>query len=272
MPRDWWLYKQHYGFVESILLGAVIAGIVAALIGIPLVRLRGASFTIATFAFLIVVNRVALQWEEVTRGSRTVIGIPKLTGLWNAMFWALLAVIAGFAFKESRIGLKLRASREDEDAAASLGVNAPLMRWVAFVLFGFMSGLGGALWAHFIQQFSPHNFYLKETFLIVAMLIIGGAGSVSGATIGAISVALASEWLRQIENWTNTQRTDDTFFGNLIPFQLVGFTEITLAVAMIVVLAIRPSGLTGGREISLPGRWFRSRKPAAKQPVPEAAQ
>jgi branched-chain amino acid transport system permease protein len=98
---------------------------------------------------------------------------------------------------------------------------------------------------------------LKETFLIVAMLIIGGANSVSGATIGTIAVALTSEWLRQIENWTNTQRTNETFFGNLIPFQLVGFTEIVVAVAMILVLTIRPAGLTGGREIVWPRGGFR---------------
>ena len=60
------------------------------------------------------------------------------------------------------------------------------MRWVAWTLGSRSAGLGGALWAHFIQQFSPHNFYLQETFLIVAMLIIGGAGSVSGAVVGAI--------------------------------------------------------------------------------------
>jgi branched-chain amino acid transport system permease protein len=260
MPREWWLYEQHLGFVPSLLVGAVVATAVGAVIGIAFVRLRGASFTIATFAFLIVVNRVALQWEEVTRGSRTVIGIPKFTGLWTALTWALVAVVIAFVFKESPLGLKLRASREDEDAAASLGVNAPLMRWIAFVVSVFLSGLAGGLWAHFIQQFSPHNFYLKETFLIVAMLIIGGAGSVSGAVFGAIAVALTSEWLRQIENWTNLQRSTETTFGKLIPFQLVGFTEIVVAVAMILVLTIRPSGLTGGREIVWPSGRLRRRR------------
>jgi branched-chain amino acid transport system permease protein len=252
MPKEWWLYQQHLGFVPSILIGAVVATLVGAAIGAALVRLRGASFTIATFAFLIVVNRVALQWQEVTRGARTVIGIPKYTGLWTACLWAAIAVLVAYVFKESAIGLKLRASREDEDAAASLGVNVPLTRWIAFVVSVFFSGLGGALWAHFIQQFSPHDFYLKETFLVIAMLVIGGAGSVSGAAVGAVAVALTSEWLRQTENWVNIQRSTGTAFGKLIPFQLVGFTEIVVAVAMIVVLTLRPSGLTRGREIVWP--------------------
>jgi len=260
MPRDWWLYEQHLPFWPSVLVGALIATVVGALIGIALVRLRGAAFMIATFAFLIVVNRVALQWSEVTRGSRTVIGIPKYTGLWTAFICAALAVVLAYAFKESSIGLKLRASREDEDAAASLGVDAPRIRWVAWVISVFFSGVGGALWAHFIQQFSPHNFYLAETFLIVSMLIIGGTGSVSGAVIGTVAVALASEQLRQIENWLNTQRTEGTWFGDLLPFQFVGFTEIVLAVAIILVLIIRPSGITGGRELSWPRRWSRRRQ------------
>ena len=259
MPKDWWLYRQHDSFFVSILIGASIATGVAALIGIAFVRLRGASFTIATFAFLIVINRVALQWKELTRGSRTVLGIPKYTGLWTSFTWAVIAMAAAFAFKESAIGLKLRASREDEDAAASLGVNAQLMRWTAWILSAFFSGLGGALWAHFIQQFSPNNFYITQTFLIVAMVIIGGAGSVSGAVIGAITIALSSEWLRQAENWVNIQRSTETSIGKMIPFQLVGFTEIIIAVAMVLILIARPSGLTGGRELSLPfGRGGRS--------------
>ena len=77
MPEDWWLYDQHYPFVVAVLLGGLTRLIVGAIIGVAFVRLRGASFTIATFAFLIVVHSIALQWKEVTRGSRTVIGIPQ---------------------------------------------------------------------------------------------------------------------------------------------------------------------------------------------------
>lgn len=254
MPQEWWLYEQHVPFPAAVIIGACVAAFVGGVIGIAFVRLRGASFTIATFAFLIVVNRVALQWEEVTRGSRTVIGIPKYTSLWVAVLWAIIAILVAYAFKESSIGLKLRASRDDEDAAASVGVNIQRTRWIAWVLSVFLSGLGGALWAHFIQQFSPHNFYIRETFLILAMLVIGGSGSVSGAVVGTIAVAMSSEMLRQVENWVNIQRQTGTSIGDLIPFQLVGFTDIVIAIAMIAVLIIRPSGLLAGRELAWPRR------------------
>jgi branched-chain amino acid transport system permease protein len=176
-----------------------------------------------------------------------------------------------FIFKESSIGLKLRASKGDEDAAASVGVNVKLNRWMAWTLSVFVSAIGGALWAHFIQQFSPHNFYLRETFVIVAMLVIGGTASVSGAVVGAVSVALTSEGLRQVENWANLQRQNETTIGNLIPFQLIGFTEIVLAIAMIVVLIVRPSGLLAGRELQWPsgGRFRARRSPVSPIAVPE---
>ena len=187
MPRDWWLYEQHLGFIPSILVAGAITTVVGAVVGVAFVRLRGASFTIATFAFLIVINRVALQWTQLTKGATTVFGVPKYTEIWDALVWASLGVLVAYLFKESPLGLKLRASREDEDAAESLGVNSALVRWFAWTLSVFLSAVAGALWAHFIQNFSPHNFYIKETFLIVAMLIIGGSGSVSGAVLGAIA-------------------------------------------------------------------------------------
>jgi branched-chain amino acid transport system permease protein len=235
------------------------------------VRLRGASFTIATFAFLIIVHSVFLQWEEMTRGSRTVFGIPNLTDLWWALGAALIAIAVALFFRESSLGLRLRAARDDEDAAASLGVHITWVRWVAWVLSIFITGAAGALWAHFITTFSPSAFYITQTFLIVAMLIIGGAGSVSGAVTGAVVVSLSSEALRRLEGWLNTQRTDQTTLGQLIPIELRGFAEIVIAIAMILVLILRPSGIMGGREIG----WRRlKRRPGAAQqiaPTTEAA-
>jgi branched-chain amino acid transport system permease protein len=123
----------------------------------------------------------------------------------------------------------------------------------------FITGAAGALWGHFITTFSPTAFYISQTFLIVAMLIIGGAGSVSGAVTGAVVVALSSEWLRRLEGWLNTQRADQTALGQFIPIELRGFAEIVIAIAMILVLILRPSGIMGGREIGW--RWVRAKSP-----------
>lgn len=251
MPEAWWLHQATLPFPLAIVAGGLLAVIVGGIIGLALVRLRGASFTIATFALLLIVHSVALQTEVLTRGSRTVFGIPPYTTLWTVVAWAVAAVVVALLFKESATGLKLRAAREDEEAAASLGVHAAWVRWLGWTLSVFIAGVGGGLWAHFITTFSPAAFYLSQTFLIVAMLIIGGSRGVSGAVVGAAAVALTSELLRGTEGVLNTQRTDGVGIGQFIPFQLVGFTEIVLAIAIILILIWRPSGITGGREIGV---------------------
>ncbi|MFT4039124.1 MAG: branched-chain amino acid ABC transporter permease [Thermomicrobiales bacterium] len=260
MPETWIMHGWHTDFLPAVLLAGGVAAVVAALLGVALVRLRGASFTIATFALLIVVHTIALQWEPMTRGSRTVFGIPDLTTIWIALGAAVLVVIVGLLFRESPVGLRLRAARDDEDAAASIGIHIAWVRWVAWVASIFITGAAGALWAHFITTFSPQAFYISETFIIVAMLIIGGSGSVSGAVIGAVLVSLSSEWLRRLEGWLNQQRSDGTVIGAIIPLELRGFAEIVIAIAMIIILIKRPAGLTGGREIGLGGLWGRAKR------------
>jgi branched-chain amino acid transport system permease protein len=157
----------------------------------------------------------------------------------------------------------LRAARDDEDDSASVGVHIAWVRRVAWVLSVFITGTTGALWAHFITTFSPSAFYIAQTFLIVAMLIIGDAGGVSGAVTGAVVVSLSSEALRRLEGWLNTQRADQTALGQLIPIELRGFAEIVIAIAMILVLILRPSGIMGGREIGW--RQLRRRSAAGRQ-------
>jgi branched-chain amino acid transport system permease protein len=144
-------------------------------------------------------------------------------------------------FKESRIGLLLRASRDDEIAAAALGVRIPRLRWQAFILSAFLAGIGGALWGHFITSFSPKAFYLKETFVILAMLVIGGPNTVTGAVVGVFVVTAAFEGLRALEGSINRLQ--------LSTDPVVGLTELVLAVAMILILVLRPGGLFPTREI-----------------------
>ena len=235
--------QLHLPFVPALLGGALLAALVAALIGFPLSRLSGASAVIATFALLMVVHTVLLNWGEVTNGPRIIFGITGHTTLAISVVVGLLSVVIASWFKETALGLKLRASREDEQAAASIGIETVAVRWVAFVLSAFLTGLAGGLWAHFITIFSPIAFYLTQTFLIVTMLIVGGMGSVSGAVVGAVLISAAFEGLRAIENAVNR--------SHLLPGAFVGFTEVTLAAAMIILLIRRPAGVTGGQEIRL---------------------
>jgi branched-chain amino acid transport system permease protein len=228
-------------FVVALLVGGAVAALVAALVGFPLMRLSGAAAVIATFALLIIIHTILNNWSQFTNGPRTLFGVEQRTTLWVSAAAGIVCLLLASWFKETSLGLKLRASREDERAAASIGINVVWVRWVAFVLAAFLTGIAGALWAHFITSFSPLVFYLPQTFLIISMSIIGGAGGVSGAVVGALAVTGIYEGVRGIENTIN--------LSALLPFTVSGLTEVCLSIAMILILILRPSGILGSREL-----------------------
>ncbi|SOC46387.1 amino acid/amide ABC transporter membrane protein 2 (HAAT family) [Rhizobium subbaraonis] len=238
-----------YGFMTGVevspllamLVAGIVAAIVAAIVSYPLMRLSDAAAVITSFALLVVLYTVMNNWSAFTNGPRTLFGLPKVTTMPMAAVVAALVVVVALVFKESRTGKLLRASREDEVAAAALGADIPKLRWKAFVLAAFIAGVGGALWGHFITSFAPKSFYLKETFLVITMLVIGGANTVTGAVAGAILVTFAYEGLRGLEGTLNATAAGAG--------QVVGLTEIVLAIAMIAFMVLRPGGLFPTREI-----------------------
>jgi len=238
-----WLVPIQVPFVVAVIIGGLMAAFVAALVGYPLMRLSGAAAVIATFALLIIVHTVLINWSEVTNGPRTLFGLEAYTTLWVGAAAGILFLLLALWFKETPLGLQLRASREDEQAAASVGINIVWVRWVAFVLGAFITGVAGALWAHFITSFSPLVFYLPQTFLIISMAIIGGSASVSGAVVGAVAVTAIFEGVRGIENAIN--------ISAVFPFTVSGLTEVCLSIAMILILIMRPSGILGSRELRM---------------------
>ncbi|MGH7005046.1 MAG: branched-chain amino acid ABC transporter permease, partial [Alphaproteobacteria bacterium] len=130
----------------AIAAGGIVAAFVAAALSYPLMRLSDAAAVITSFALLVVLYTVMTHWSQVTNGPRTLFGLPKATDLPLAAGVAILALIAALAFKESRTGRLLRASRDDETAAAALGAHIPRLRWRAFILAALFAGVGGALW------------------------------------------------------------------------------------------------------------------------------
>jgi branched-chain amino acid transport system permease protein len=229
-----------------------VAVAVAAIVSYPLMRLSDAAAVITSFGLLVVLYTVMTHWSEVTNGPRTLFGLPAATSLPLTAGVAVGALIVALAFKESRTGRLLRASRDDEIAAASLGAHIPALRWRAFILAALIAGVGGGLWGHFITSFSPKAFYLKETFVILGMLVIGGPNTVTGAVVGTFIVTIAFEGLRTVEARLN----EAAIFSD----QVVGLTEIVLALAMIAVLILRPGGLFPTREIGTLIRQWRSKE------------
>ncbi len=234
----------------GILAGGFVAAAVAALVAYPIMRLSDAAAVITSFALLVVLHTIMTHWSAITNGPRTLFGLPKATDLPLVASLAMAAVIVVLVFKESRLGLLLRASRDDEIAAAALGAHLPRLRWQAFILSALLAGIGGAVWGHFITSFSPRAFYLRETFVILGMLVIGGTNTVTGAVVGAFVVTGAFEGLRASEAAINR--------AQIFSEQVVGLTEVTLALSMIAVLALRPGGIFPTREI---GYYLVRRRP-----------
>jgi branched-chain amino acid transport system permease protein len=238
------LQEAQYPFIVSVACGGVLAAVVAFLFGAVVIRMSGVAASIATFAFLIIVNSVYSNWESVTAATSSLIGIPTVSSPWIFFGFAVYAIACAFLFQESRYGLMLRASRDDEIAAKSSAVSIAKVRLIAFVLSAFLVGLGGGLYGHFLGVLTVDVFYISLTFVTLSMLIVGGVGSLSGAVLGVLVVTVIVEILRELESGITV---------SAISIQLPkGFQEIGLGAMMALILIFRPGGLTKGKEIPFP--------------------
>jgi branched-chain amino acid transport system permease protein len=238
------LQQNQYGFLPAVAGAALLAGLVALILGAAIMRLSGIAGSIATFAFLAIVNSVYSNWESVTAGTSSIIGVPNVVGPWVALAFAIGALVVAFAFQVSRFGIMLRASRDDEVAAKSSAIGVVKVRLIAFVLSAMIVGVAGALYAHFLGILTADTFYLSLTFVTLAMLVVGGVGSLAGAVTGVVVVTLVVEVLRHLEagfpiGTTNVHLPQ-------------GSQEIGLGIVMALIMIFRPSGLTRGREVPWP--------------------
>jgi branched-chain amino acid transport system permease protein len=236
-----WLAAAEWPPLAGTLAGGGVAACMALLIGWPLMRLSGISASIATFAILVITYVVLGNWTSVTGGQNSLMGLPIYVGLWSALAWAVAAIVIAFLYQETRSALLLRASREDQAAAQAVGVHIVRHRLIAFVISGFLSGVAGVLLAHFLGTVRVETFYLDLTFLIVAMLVIGGMRSLTGAVAGALVIAALTELLRQAEIGVAV--------GGTVIAAPPGLGDAVLALLMLAIILFRPQGIAGGREI-----------------------
>jgi branched-chain amino acid transport system permease protein len=231
-------------------LGAMaMSGLAALVVGVAALRLRHDYLAITTFGIAVTLQLVALNAQTVTGGPFGLQFIPKpLSGMvtdnlaWNAAYLALVLVVLGLAYAglealvRSPWGRVLRAIREDETAAESLGKRAFVFRLQAFVIGCMLMGLGGALYAHFVGYIAPEDFLPILTFQLWTMLIVGGAGNNRGAILGAFIVwalwTLAGGVLREA-----------------IPIQhqarAATLQVVVIGLLLAAILLLRPRGLLG---------------------------
>jgi branched-chain amino acid transport system permease protein len=239
------LLRDHtIGNVPSLLLAAGLGGLFAFAVGLPLMRLNGLAAGIATFAVLEITHNVLQQWTKIGPGATTLSLVPESTGPLQGTLGALVVIGVAFAYQRSRLGRQLRASREDAAAASGVGVHVHLQRLWAFTLSGALAGFAGALLVHQLGSITTEQVYLELTFLTLAMLVIGGLTSLWGAVVGALAVSGLDSFLSQAEQGFH-------LLGHKLDLPS-GSRLVFLAAIMALVLILRPSGLTGGREFRLP--------------------
>jgi branched-chain amino acid transport system permease protein len=244
------LLTTNVGNVASLALAAVVGGIAALVVGLPLMRLSGLAAGIATFAVLEITNNVLTYDGSIGPGVNNFSSVPATTGIWQAAIAGVICVFVAYVYQRTRFGRMLRATREDPAAAAAAGISIYRQRLVAFALSGALAGFAGGVYVH-LQPLAAGGLYLDLTFITLAMLVVGGSGSLLGAVVGALALNGIFSFFSAATN------TVDLLGWHLkVPS---GTAEIVLGVLMAVVLILRPSGLTGGRELSLPRR----RRPVA---------
>lgn len=221
-----------------------LAGIVAFLSGLILMRLSGLGASISTLALLFILNVIYSNWESVTMGTSTIVGLPIYVTPWVAFVCATLAIVVAYLFQISSWGLKLRATREDEVAAAASGISIYWPRLIAFTLSGLVAGLGGVLLAHFMGTVSITSFFLNLTFLVLAMLVVGGMRSLAGAVVGVVVISLVINVFRYAEAGFS--------IGTIELALPAGTQELVLAAMMLLILVFRKDGLMGAHELSWP--------------------
>jgi branched-chain amino acid transport system permease protein len=243
MPNLASLLRDHtIGNVWSLALAAAVGAAFALVVGLPLMRLSGLGAGIATFGVLEITHNVLRYWEKIGPGLNTFSAVPETTGLLQASLGAGLAVFVAFAYKRSRFGRLLSATREDAAAARAVGVSVYRQRLIAFVLSGALAGFAGGLYVHLLPV-NTESVYLNLTFLTLAMLVIGGATSLWGAVVGALAVSAVDSFLAEAENGIHG-------FGQSVDLP-AGTRIVVVGALMALVLILRPAGLTGGRELSL---------------------
>jgi branched-chain amino acid transport system permease protein len=250
-----WLADVQLGLIGSVALGAAMAALVAGILGGALVRMRESAFAMGTLALLVVGNSVLSNWSNVTRGTIGIYGVPPNTSAWVALGGLLVIALVARLYRFSRPGFHVQATREDPLAAAASGINVPVSRFGSWVLSAAIMGAGGALWAQAFSAFGPDEFFFDSTFALLAMLVIGGRASVTGAVVGAAIVTLVEDTLGQIEQGGRV-------IGVSIP-HIPGLVRFSIALLIILSLVFRPQGLLGRWEADdvLRRIWVRLRHP-----------
>jgi branched-chain amino acid transport system permease protein len=238
-------------YLGGCVLGGLFAAAVGYLVGLPSLRLRGDYLAIVTLGFGEILRVILQRTDDVlflasdvegksmlslathVGGALGFTGLPFYTNLFWVWSFVTVTLVVAYRLKESSYGRAFLSIRENEIAAEAMGINVTKYKVRAFVIAAFFAGIAGGLFAHEVgTSLNPRELGFQRSFEVVIMVVLGGMGSVSGAVLAAVILTILPELLR-------------------------GFSEyrmIVYALALIIMMIVRPQGLFGIREVWQLGR------------------
>ncbi|SNJ28642.1 branched-chain amino acid ABC transporter permease [Streptococcus pneumoniae] len=227
-----------YGaFFGAMLVGALLSGAVALLVGIPTLRLKGDYLAVATLGVSEIIRIFIINGGSLTNGAAGILGIPNFTTWQMVYFFVVITTIATLNFFRSPIGRSTLSVREDEIAAESVGVNTTKIKIIAFVFGAITASIAGSLQAGFIGSVVPKDYTFINSINVLIIVVFGGLGSITGAIVSAIVLGILNMLLQDVAS----------------------VRMIIYALALVLVMIFRPGGLLGTWELSL-SRFFKKSK------------
>ncbi|WP_159722022.1 branched-chain amino acid ABC transporter permease [Enterococcus sp. CSURQ0835] len=226
------------GFFIGMAVGVVLAGGVAFVVGMPTLRLKGDYLAIATLGVAEIIRILIINFKGITNGPSGLFGILPFVD-WQMVYGFLaITTLIVVNYIHSGAGRATLAIREDEIAAESMGVNTTKYKVVAFTLGAITASIAGSLYAGYLQSIAPKDFAFTKSVDILIMVVLGGIGSVTGSFIAAILLGILNMYLQD--------------FGAL--------RMIIYALALIIIMIFKPSGLLGTKEFSVKKIWHKFSK------------
>jgi branched-chain amino acid transport system permease protein len=224
---------QNAFLLVAVVASAITSAIAGYIVGLPSLRLRGDYLAIVTLGFGEIIRVLILNIEEIG-AARGLTGIPGWGSFFWVFFFAGLTILISHRLVMSSVGRAFLAVREDQIAAEAMGVNTTRYKVKAFVIGSALAGVAGALYAYFMMYLNPGMFTFVKSFEVVAMVVLGGLGSISGSIVAAIVLTILPEGLRYVKD----------IYADMRDPRMVIYS-----IMLIVLMLTRPQGLFGRREL-----------------------
>lgn len=236
------LSNIHVGFLWALIIAGLMTALIGFLIGAPALRLKGDYLAIATLGFAEIIRVIFTNTQSLTNGALGLKNIPAKTNLWWSFGIAAVCLICIVSLINSSYGRALKAIREDEIAAESMGISLYKHKMIAFVIGAFFAGVGGGLMANLIGTIDPLMFRFTLTFNILLIIVLGGMGSITGTVISAFIITISQEALRFLDENIN--------LGFTVIKGKAGMRMVVFSALLMAVILFYSRGIMGTNEFS----------------------